>query len=122
MGSHPLNLAVRFLLEVAALASMGFWGWRVGSGWPRFVLAALIPMVVAVVWGVFAVPDDPSRSGAAPIMVPGFARLLLEAMVFGFGIWALRDSGFTRASVVFGVVVAIHYALSYDRISWLLGR
>ena len=44
MGSHPINLAVRFLLEVAVLLSMGTWGWRHGEGWLRFVLAALIPV------------------------------------------------------------------------------
>ncbi len=85
MGSHPLNLAVRFLLELAALLSMGVWGWRAGAGWLRFALAALIPIAAAVLWGVFAVPDDPSRSGTAPIAVPGLARLAREAAVFGVG-------------------------------------
>jgi hypothetical protein len=122
LGSHPLNLAGRFLLELSALASMGAWGWRAGSGWSRFLLAALIPIVAAVLWGVFAVPDDPSRSGAAPIVIPGVMRLFLETGVFGVGIWALQDSGFTRASLVLGVVVVVHYALSYDRIAWLLRR
>lgn len=122
MGSHPLNLGVRFLLEVAALLSMGLWGWRHGEGWLRFVFAALIPIVAAVLWGVFAVPGDPSRSGAAPIAVPVLLRLTLEAMVFGVGIWALADSGFTRSSVAFGMVVTVHYAVSYDRIAWLLNQ
>jgi hypothetical protein len=122
VGSHPLNLAVRFLLELAALSSMGVWGWRAGTGWLRFVLAALIPMTAAVLWGVFAVPDDPSRSGAAPVAVPGLVRLALEAAVFGFGSWALKDSGFTRTSLALGVVIVVHYAISYDRIAWLLDR
>ena len=79
-------------------------------------------MTAAVLWGVFAVADDPSRSGAAPIPVPGLVRLALEAAVFGVGIWALKDSGFTRASLALGVVVVVHYAISYDRIAWLLDR
>lgn len=120
MGSHPLNLAVRFILELAALVSMGLWGWRAGSGSLRFVLAALIPLAAAVLWGVFAVPDDPSRSGAAPIAVPGLVRLVLEAAVFAVGIWTLRDSGFMRTSLALGMVVLVHYALSFDRIAWLL--
>jgi hypothetical protein len=33
MGSHPINLAIRFLLEVAALTSTGMWGWRVSDAW-----------------------------------------------------------------------------------------
>ena len=36
------------------------------------------PIIIAVVWGTFAVPDDPSRSGAAPIVVAGFVRLAIE--------------------------------------------
>ncbi len=99
---------------------MGLWGWRHGEGWQRVVFAALIPFAAAVLWGVFAVPGDPSRSGAAPIPVPGLLRLTVEAVVFGVGILALADSGFTRSSVAFGVVVTVHYAVSYDRITWLL--
>jgi len=107
---------------VAALLSMGLWGWRQGEGWQRVVFAALIPVAAAVLWGVFAVPGDPSRSGGAPIPVPGVLRLALEAAVFGAGMWALADSGFTRSGVAFGMVATIHYAVSYDRIAWLLNQ
>jgi hypothetical protein len=51
MGSHPINLAIRFLLELSALLAMGVWGWRQSEGWLRFVLALGIPIIVAVVWG-----------------------------------------------------------------------
>ncbi|WP_280456932.1 DUF2568 domain-containing protein, partial [Nocardia carnea] len=37
----------------------------------RWLLVVLLPVVAAAAWGVFAVPDDPSRSGAAPVAVPG---------------------------------------------------
>ena len=111
MGSHPLNLAVRFLLELAALISMGAWAWRSGEGWVRFVLAGLVPLVAAALWGTFAVPDDPSRSGSAAVAVPGLVRLAVEVAVLGFGVWTLAQAGFTRASWAFGAVVVIHYAV-----------
>ena len=96
MGSHPINLAVRFLLELSALLAMGVWGWRqIESGF-RFVLAAGIPIIIAVVWGTFAVPNDPSRSGAAPIAVPGILRLVIELAVFVLAIWTLFNLGYTR--------------------------
>ncbi len=120
MGSHPVNLGLRFLLELVALASMGTWGWRSGEGGIRFLLAAILPLTAAAVWGVFAVPDDPSRSGSVPVAVSGLIRLALEALVLGFGVWSLNGSGFTRTSWAFGCVVAIHYAVSYDRIIWLI--
>lgn len=51
MGSHPINLAIRFLLEVSALIAMGMWGWRQSEGWVRLLLALSIPLIAAVVWG-----------------------------------------------------------------------
>lgn len=122
MGSHPINLIIRFLLEVAALISAGMWGWRQSDGWLRFVLAIGIPIVLATIWGTFAVPDDPSRSGVAPVVTPGFVRLLIELSFFAFATWALYDMGMTRYSLVLGIIVLLHYAVSYDRISWLLSQ
>ena len=123
MGSHPINLAIRFLLELAVLAAMGVWGWHTAGGdegWLRFLLALGIPMIAAALWGTFTVPDDPSRSGKAPVAVPGFVRLVIEATLFIFAVWALYDAGYPGAGRVLGVISALHYAVSYDRILWLL--
>jgi hypothetical protein len=122
MGSHPINLAVRFLLELSALAAMGIWGWRQSEGWFRFLLALGIPMIAAAVWGTFAVPNDPSRSGAAPVPVPGLVRLAIELVIFAFATWALGDLGATRLCWAMGIIVAVHYIISYDRILWLIKR
>ena len=120
MGSHPINLAVRFLLEVVALLAMAYWGWTQHEGLFRFVWAIGLPVVSAVIWGSFAVPDDPSRSGKAPVPVPGIVRLLLELAFFALATWALVASGLQWAGALFGVVVVVHYLLSYDRIAWLI--
>jgi len=120
MGSHPINLAIRFLLELTALTSMGIWGWKQSDGWIRYVLVLGIPIVAAAIWGTFAVPNDPSRSGAAPIAVPGILRLAIEIAFFTFASWTLYDLGFTRLSWILGLIVAIHYIISYDRIIWLI--
>ncbi len=120
MGSHPINLALRFGLEVAALAALGLWGWRQGEGWLRFLLGLGIPLLAAVVWGVFAVPDDPSRSGSAPVAVPGLVRLLWELAFFAFAVWALFELGATGLSWALGLITAVHYLVSYDRVGWLL--
>ena len=122
MGSHPINLAVRFLLELTALFSAGAWGWRQNDGWLRFVLAFSIPIFIAVIWGTFAVPDDPSRSGVAPIAVNGIIRLVIELTIFTFATWSFYDLGYTRLGWIFGGVVAVHYIMSYDRILWLIAQ
>ncbi len=122
MGSNPVNLAIRFALEVAALISVGIWGYRQGEGWVRIVLAIGIPLVLTVIWGVFAVPDDPSRSGTAPVVTPGIIRLFIELGIFALATWALQDLGNTRLSLILGIVVTVHYVISYDRILWLLSH
>jgi hypothetical protein len=122
MGSHPINLAVRFMLELAALASTGIWGSKQAEGWLSFMFALGIPIVLAAIWGTFAVPNDPSRSGKAPIVIPGLVRLLLELGFFAFAAWALYDLGFIKACIALGAASFIHYIISYDRILWLLSR
>jgi hypothetical protein len=62
MGFHPVNLAIRFILELAALVAMGVWGWLQVDGVLRFVVALAVPIAAAALWGVFAVPGDRSRS------------------------------------------------------------
>ena len=119
MGSHPINLAARFLLELMVLISTGMWGLRQTDSWLKFAMAIGIPLVLAMTWGIFAVPDDPSRSGAAPIAVPGILRLIIELGIFSIGVWAISDLDYPIVSLVLGIAVLIHYAVSYDRIAWL---
>lgn len=120
MGSHPLNLAFRFLLELAALAALGYWGWTQHAGPWRWLWALGLPLVVAVVWGTFAVPDDPSRSGQAPVPIPGLLRLLLELALFAAAVLALIAAGRPYAGLLLAALVLLHYALSYDHVRWLL--
>lgn len=120
MGAHPLNLTLRFLLELSALASLGVWGWHQSDSWLRFLLVIIIPTIAAVVWGIFAVPNDPSRSGSAPVAVPGIVRLALEFAFFGVATWALLDLGHITLGWAFGIIVVLHYLASYDRIKWLI--
>ena len=72
---HPANLALRFFLEIAALSGFGAMIWHLFSGWWRPFLLAVVLGGLMAVWGVFAVPDDPSRSGNAPVPIPGLLRL-----------------------------------------------
>lgn len=122
MGSHPINLTIRFLLELTAIVSVSVWGWEESDGWLRFVLAIGTPIILALIWGIFAVPNDPSRSGKAPIVTPGVIRLIIELGIFAFATCCLYDMGLNNLSLVFGVIVALHYIVSYDRIIWLLSK
>ena len=120
MSSHPLNLIMRFLLEVAVLVSSSIWAWNQFVDWKGWVLAVLVPLLLATAWGVFAVPGDPSRSGSAPIPIHGMLRLLLELLFFGFAIWALYDLGYRNTGLLLGMISFLHYVVSYDRVIWLV--
>ena len=122
MGQHPLNLVFRLLLEIFALVAIGMWGWSLGDNSLKYTLALVMPLIMATVWGVFAVPDDPSRSGKAPVPVPGLIRLLLELAIFGFACWILFDLGYIKFAYTLVILVFSHYIFSYDRIMWLIGK
>ena len=117
---HPVNLALRFALEVGALAALAAWGWSLTDGWWRWVTAAGIVLAAAFVWGAFAVPGDPSRGGQGLVQVPGVPRLAIELLVFAAGAYALRAVGRPGLAVGFGVLVLAHYAWAYERVAWLL--
>ena len=119
MGSHPLNLTLRFILELAALFAMGYWGWTQHEGLVRWLWVISAPLIAAILWGTFAVPNDPSRSGHAPIPTPGTVRLFLELSIFAVGAIALIASQQKPAGMVLAIVVLFHYVISYDRILWL---
>ncbi len=120
MSKQPVNLAIRFALEVVAIISFAIWGLKLLDCWFSIILAIILPLIFALLWGVFAVPDDPSRSGKTVVVTPGLIRLVLELVLFGAAAWMLFDLHFLRLGWIFSTVVLIHYVSSYDRIAWLL--
>ncbi len=115
-----MNLALRFFLELAAIISFGIWGYNQSEGGLKIILAIFLPLGFALLWGVFAVKDDPSRSGKTVVQTPGILRLLLELALFGTAAWMLLDLDHNRIALVFGLAVVLHYLLSFDRMAWLL--
>lgn len=120
MGSHPINLTLRFILEIIALISVGIWGWNKTDSFLRFILAIGLPILLGVIWGIFAVPNDPSRSGQTVVVTSGVIRLAIELGIFTIATLVIYIQGQQKISYAFGVIVIIHYLISYDRIIWLL--
>jgi hypothetical protein len=108
MANNPINLALRFFLELAALFFIGRWGWTQHSGTVRYLLGIGLPLVAALIWGVFRVPGD---GGTPKVRVPGILRLLIEALVFGFAIWGVFDSVAVTAAWIFGGITLLHYII-----------
>ena len=86
--------------------AVGHWGWRQTDGWLRFVLAFGVPLIAAILWATFRVPNDP---GVPPVAVPGIVRLALELGFFAIAIWALFATDATTLGWILSGAVALHY-------------
>lgn len=82
------NLAVRFFLELSALAALAYWGW--GVSW---VLAVAAPAAWIALWATFGSPKARVQLGGAP-------RVGFEALVFGAAAAALWAAGQAVLAVV----------------------
>ncbi|MFI7600599.1 YrdB family protein [Actinoplanes sp. NPDC049681] len=101
-----LNLALRFGLEVAALAALAYGGWHVpGPVWLRILAAVALPLAAAVVWGQWVAPKA-RRPLADPL------RLLPEWVVFGGATTTLAATGhIVLAALLAGLAAANRLAL-----------
>jgi 4-amino-4-deoxy-L-arabinose transferase-like glycosyltransferase len=117
IANHPVNLAIRFFLELAGLYALGYWGWTQHTGAARFLWAILLPLAFAALWGVFRTPAD---HGKGLVAIPGAARLVLEAAYFGAAIWALYAAGQPEWGLNLAAITIAHYVVSYQRVISLL--
>jgi hypothetical protein len=99
------NLALRFLLELAGLAAYCYWGFTVPTGLPTKLLVGLgLPVVAAVLWGVFASPK-------ATVPLPDAAKLAFEVVWFGAAAVLLAAAGRLTLAIVFAVLVIVNRIL-----------
>jgi hypothetical protein len=118
MNTNPINLAIRFALEIVMLIALGCWGWHLSDTWVKYILALGFPVIAATLWGVFRIQNDPKP---APVEIPGMLRLLLEFALFGSAVWALYDMGRGNIGLIMATIVVVHYLVSYDR-TWVMLR
>ena len=101
---HWANLTLAFLLELCALAALGYWGVSVGGGLvTKAALGLGAPLLAAVLWGLFAAPR-------APESVP-LVGLGVKFIVFGSAVVALYATGHRTLAIVFAVIVVANGAL-----------
>jgi hypothetical protein len=99
------NLALRFLLELAGFAAVGWWGWHVsGSTLGGLALAIALPLAVAVVWGAFISPK-------AKVEVSRVVWYGLQVVIFGAAALALASVWAPWAGIVFALVVVANTTL-----------
>jgi FtsH-binding integral membrane protein len=87
-----VNLALRFACEVAALAAVAWCGWRINPA-----LGVALPLVVALVWGLWIAPRARRRLSDP-------ARFVVELVVFTAATAALVSVGQPLLAAVFAAV------------------
>ena len=99
------NLALRFALEMAALAALGYWGYHtVEPESTRLALCIAAPIGFAVLWGLFAAhkakfpPPEPWKAIIGALLLEVTPGVLVWE---GEGIWA----------VVVAVVIVVNSGL-----------
>jgi uncharacterized protein DUF2568 len=104
-AARSANLALRFLLEIVALAALAFWGVRTGrSILGDLALGVGAPLLAAVVWGTFAAPQSDRR-------LRGRALVGVQLGVLGAGAIALAAAGHPLPGAVFAALVVVNTVL-----------
>ena len=101
------NLALSFLLELCMLAALGYWGFKTGNGVVTQLLLCLgVPLLAAVVWGIFLAPASSRR-------LRGPLHLALEFVIFGLAFIALYVAGQPVLAGIFVIIYVINKVLQY---------
>ena len=99
------NLALRFILELLALAAMGHWGFRTGRGTAiGWFLGLGIPIVAIVLWALFVAPE-------ATVEAPVAVRVAIEIAILGGAALALVAAGLVTLGIIYAVVVVANRIL-----------
>lgn len=101
------NQGLRFLLELCALAALGWSGYQVNASLPvRIAAAVALPLAAAGAWSVWGAPASSRQLGTGP-------RLVLELAVFGGAALALWLAGRQGIALGFAAVCVVNRALMF---------
>ena len=99
------NLALRFLLELSALAATAYWGATTATGHiSQIALALALPSLVAILWALFISPK-------ARIPTGPFGRAFLGLIVFLIAAAALWSRDRTALAMIYGSLAIVSSVL-----------
>jgi len=100
------NLGVLFLIELGALAAVGYWGFTRDVSTPLAWLLGLgAPAVLIALWSQFGSPKSKYKTRGA-------GRVGFELLWFGAGVAGLAAAGAYGWAVAFAAVCAVSKALA----------
>ncbi len=106
MAIKYTNMTLSFLLELAALVALGYWGFYTGSGIVMQILLGLgAPLLMAVVWGLLLAPASARR-------LRNPRRVILELVIFGVATFALAIAGQPLLAAIIAGLVVINVGLA----------
>ena len=101
------NLALRFLLELSALAATAYWGATTATGHiSQIALAFALPSLVAILWGLFVSPKARIPTGT-------LGRAFLGLIVFLIAAAALWSRDRTALAMIYGSLAVISSVLIF---------
>ena len=106
-----INLALRFFLELAGIAALGYAGFQISSNaLVRWLVAVGAPLVLIVAWALLVAPNTENGLSQPVKDVVGTVLLLSAAGALGI-------AGQVRYAAIFGIAVLINGLLLF-----VLGR
>lgn len=95
------NLALKFLLELVAVAALAIWGASVGSGLVSALVAILAATAFIALWGRFAAPKSAHRLSFS-------TRVPFELGVFTLAAIGLLEAASPLAAAIFAGLVIVN--------------
>lgn len=92
---------LRFLLELFAFITLGFWGFAAWPlPWPGVLFGIGAPTIAVLVWALFSSPK-------AVFRLDPFGKAVMEIAVFGAAALAWWSLGFPIVGVIFAVLATV---------------
>ena len=102
-----VNQVVAFLLEIAMLISIGYWGFVEGKTiLTKYSLSIFLPIVAIILWGFFAAPKSKYR-----LKFP--LRIIFELCLFAFASILLYQTENSELAIWFGVIAFTNKIITY---------
>lgn len=99
-----VNLALKFILELAALVAFAWWGTTLGGAAVSAIAAIAAPATMIALWGTFAAPRARRRLRKA-------IRIPFELFVFALAAAALFAADAPVFAAVFAALVVLNSLL-----------
>ena len=99
-----INLILAFLIEVVVIMAVGVAGLHLENGLLRWVVGIIAPLLLILVWGVYAAPSARKRLAKMPL-------LIFKIIIFSLGTSALYQANYSTAAAALGIASIINLLL-----------